>query len=104
MGFSPFRSELFTGFPTEELNRCLRSFATFFDETACPFSDEKEGLKEQHRSGTYQRLSQDLCTLLSFKENVIGGYLNLGESDGWIEGHDPRVGLSFTRHILSEYF
>lgn len=39
-----------------------------------------------------------------YAKDVISGYLNLGVSDGWEEGHDSRVGQAFSRFILSRYF
>lgn len=49
-------------------------------------------------------LSMDECLIQESSKNIIGGFLNLGESDGWPEGHDNRVGAAFTRFILKKYY
>jgi hypothetical protein len=46
---------------------------------------------------------QDQCTVETHSLRVIAGFLNLGKSQGWTEGGDPRVGSSFIRLILNKY-
>ncbi len=48
--------------------------------------------------------SMDEQLIQQFSKNIIGGFLNLGESDGWPEGHDNKVGAAFTRFILKKYY
>jgi hypothetical protein len=47
--------------------------------------------------------SEDLDCLQRFKNNVISGYLNLSAAEGWEESHDPRLGVTFARYILTQY-
>lgn len=100
MSFPFFRFvEPYAGIRSEALNR----FVSLPSDLLSAFFTEENAPKEPHGLETSSRFSQDLDSLLYFKESVIGGYLNLGEADGWREGHDPRLGFSFTHHILSEY-
>lgn len=48
-------------------------------------------------------LDRDRIIVGQFAEEVVGGFLNLGEREGWSEGSDMRVGASFTRCMLKEY-
>lgn len=38
------------------------------------------------------------------KQKIISGFLNLGESHGWVSGSTPILGQSFSRYLLVNYF
>lgn len=52
----------------------------------------------------HRRSSRDRIVIHQFAEALVGGFLNLGERQGWPEGGDPRVGAAFTRCMVQEYF
>lgn len=45
----------------------------------------------------------DFEYLIRYKEDVISGYLNLGQAEGWPEGATHELGASFTRYILFKF-
>lgn len=70
----------------------------------------KENVDPQNASN--EKFIAGIKTLQAFDENairkckaaIIAGYLNLGEADGWTEGHDNRIGASFTRNMLIKHY
>lgn len=77
-------------------------FRTFFGEGH--FASAEKVKKDLPQSPFERVCIDESITLSRFKKDVISGYLNLGNKDGWTEGSDPRIGVSFTRYILFKYF
>lgn len=50
-----------------------------------------------------QSRDPDEKILREFSTHIIAGFLNLGETGGWPEGHDPRAGAAFVRFSLKNY-
>lgn len=46
---------------------------------------------------------QDLMTISKYPMDIISGYLNLENSEGWHEGGFESVGAAFSRYILTKY-
>jgi len=49
-------------------------------------------------------LGRDSMELINSSYQLIAGYLNLTEKDGWKQGADGKVGAAFTRFLLVKYF